>query len=275
MSISVLSWNICWECMISDIPTKISMPCINLKKKTGENICAKNVATIINESVGKHLYDFIALQEVASLDVIMSYSPDILQKMKIIQHKIFVKDHYVNLATFYNHNKYDVISVKVGNISRHIHSKINYEGRPYHIIFLSGKTNGKKYIFINLHNGHGISHEILEQNLSKDIHCNDKTHWNVIVAGDFNDNNIYDYWKGITPFKYSKIPSLKNIIVKCSTRPPLTCCSEKDLLQKVGLYGDYILISDGLKYIRKNHVPDVEMLQSSDHLPIKCILMEK
>jgi endonuclease/exonuclease/phosphatase family metal-dependent hydrolase len=98
----------------------------------------------------------------------------------------------------------------------------------------------------------------------------------VIVAGDFNDHGTQEFWRTGLMIKGQNVTS-KGI------QPPPTCCTPmagNTLLRSPSnntdtLYGDYILISDGLRYRQGNRIPpqfniDAMSNPTSDHLPIEA-----
>ena len=123
-------------------------------------------------------------------------------------------------------------------------------------------------------------------------------------------DNFRNYWKGIKPFSqlskstYSVVNGLRNVNVstKKLIPPPKTCCTGRvfirnphianatnvkmqktteeakaakdNITDREGdkLYGDYILISDGLKYVDDVKIVDNQMNPSSDHLAVTCTI---
>ena len=307
MELNILCWNICWGCMSSNDKSKhdstaktLAQQCYNLRidDSSNKNICLSNVVELID----KKNYDFIGLQEATKWQEIYN---DISYKDNLgyVHHYIMNdKNAKIELATFYNKKQFKVLAVKTGNLNT------TNDVRPYHIIFLQNNTVQPEdnYILINLHNGHGIPKNDLETKLSKDINnaynnfttqdenkytfspntkeyditgiINDKI-FKIIVMGDFNDHGNHEYWKGLQPFKNTNFDNLKNIIVKSTETPPLTCCTGNTTLRSKSsnndtLYGDYILINDKLSYQVKMKIPDDYDADkyTSDHLPIETTL---
>jgi hypothetical protein len=160
------------------------------------------------------------------------------------------------------------------------------------------------FIFINLHNGHNISKDLLIENLSYNLNnvfnvigtsqnindadmYSDKyrindikkfindNNFHVIVAGDFNDHEKIDYWNELKIFNKSGIPKLSEISVSSQSfePPPKSCCQTKRVNTNDPFYGDYILISENLKYIINNKIQDDfdqnhNKYPTSDHIPI-------
>ena len=213
-----------------------------------------------------------------------------------------------DLITFYNSRIYKLLFFKTDTLLKN--------DRPVHILFLKNLINNKNLIVINMHSYHyknnekkeldkilsnklNIKNDILGIIVNKDSKNKnykninyknninkinkeilDLKNPNIIIMGDWNDHKNYDYWKSFKPFKYTKINQIKNIIVK-SSKPPKTCCVGKKSLRpdtKDKLYGDYILISDNLKFKKKNFIPknydlfDAYKFPTSDHLPVKAII---
>jgi hypothetical protein len=283
-SIKVLSWNICWQAMKGE--AKGSAPilgavCARTKfnRITKLNECSTNVSKLIDSLIID--YDFIAIQEAAKWEQIYNQSKK-LQAMGYVHHRIGSSS---DLVTFYNKNKYEAKAVVSYTI---IHNA--KRGRPYHIIYLQHRITLEFYIFINLHNAVGVTKDDLERQLSSRFHKFfeitkteqkhaeqlkkriqprwSKTNYNVIVAGDFNDQGLMNYWQGLYPFKHTNIPILKDILVKCEPEPPKTCCRERENTNPPYI-GDYILVNSSLAIEKNNYIPKSEHLfPSSDHLPI-------
>jgi len=232
----ILTWNVNWKMM--------------LKRENMDNV----VATIT-----KDVYDLIAIQEAKNWETIWRKSN---LQMGYIHHYITHNGYQVDLVTFYN-PKYKVLAVKTGQI---------IAGRPYHIIYFTYRN--ANYIFINIHNGHGVLKSTLERALNTEMYdvvdlsvysnTNFKnvnemptrkmvkpTNPHIIAVGDFNDDG-YHYWKKL------KICN----IIKADNPPP----------QTRGVYSlDYVLISDNLQYAIENRVVK-PVLPASDHLPVMSII---
>jgi hypothetical protein len=284
----VLSWNISWGAMAGIDNKDISAKYLAYNKCYKEalnqnkpNWCMNNVITfLINLDNDFH---FIGLQEAHKWQ-------DIFNKLNISKNNIFgvinTTSGVAELATFYRHDLYTVIKMIEGCILK--------KGRPYHIIIFQHNITKKYYIIINLHNGHGNNTSILEYQLSKNINdlsdelINRK--FKIIALGDFNDNNKYDYWKGIKPFNNLNKninDELKNTKLSYKKRPPKTCCIGKtSIRKKLGndkMIGDYILINNRFSHIElliPNPNPNIKngleynanINPTSDHLPIIAII---
>jgi hypothetical protein len=266
--------------------------CHDLHEKTKQNTCLLNVANFIDKEC--HDYDFIGTQENGNWEELNSAS-NTLSKMGYIVH--LTNKGMVKFVTYYNPDRYTLLGGKVGDL---IIPSPKEEGRPYQILFFVDKQTKKDILFINVHNSHnngrtriktnfrdiasgfmmkkGEQSINLESNYGNDDITSlikDKTFY-VMMTGDHNDHgNIKEskYWKGIKPFELSNYPNLKNI--KLSTNnvePPFTCC-DTTRKKKNGdfRYGDYILISDNLKFIKNNTISTIEYdsdnYPTSDHLP--------
>jgi hypothetical protein len=281
---NVLSWNICWQAMKGE--AKGSAPILGAKcagtefnSRTKLNECSTNVSKLIDSLIID--YDFVAIQEAAKWEEIYKQSKK-LQAMGYVHHRIGSSS---DLVTFYNKNKYEAKAVVSYTI---IHNA--KRGRPYHIIYLQHRMTLEFYIFINLHNAVGVTKDDLERQLSSKCHKFfeitkteqkhaeqlknriqprwSKTNYNVIVAGDFNDQGSMNYWQGLFPFKHTNIPILKDILVKCEHEPPKTCCRERENTNPP-YNGDYILVNSSLAIEKNNYIPKSEHLfPSSDHLPV-------
>ena len=149
--IDILSWNVCWGCMSSNSSSKYDITAKELAQhcetlNTGNNVCLNNVVKIINNK----FYDFIGLQEIVGWNEMITKSPR-LQNMGFVHSTVTtVPEKKIEFITFFNHNRFNLLFAKQGNIDPD-----NLEGRPYHILFLTDKSDGKQYIIVNLHNGKG------------------------------------------------------------------------------------------------------------------------
>jgi hypothetical protein len=294
--INVLSWNVSWGAMEgsgNDVTAAwLGEECKKTSTTNSLNECANNVIRFIDELKDK--YDFIAIQEASKWDIIHTNS-NILKTMGYV-HSMAGPEH---LVTFYNKDKYKIIAVNNNSISKN--------GRPYHILYLQNKKDNEFYIFINLHNlkGNNMSLDRLEYILSNKfntfkvvnteyINYTDyqqlptinqlnwnQTKYNVIVAGDFNDADVKNYWRGLRPFKKTNITNIENILVGCNNvEPPKTCCKmTKHTIPNMN--GDYILVNDTLEIIHNNFIPNKNLpllsqsSLSSDHYPISISLKPK
>ena len=265
MSLNILTWNISFGAMTGDIRDTTSMPLPVVCKNKGTfnevgkkefTQCLLNVVDTIDESAKSKLYDlskpydFVALQEASNWDIIFSKSIELQRMDGFVNHLADLED----MATFYDSSKYTLLAVKVGNL-------LPGNGRPYQILFLQNKQDNSYYIFINLHNGHKISKEELEEKLSTDLHkgfipeshqisfgntfelkdisdiINGKD-FKVIVSGDFNDQGRHNYWKELRPFSGTTFVNLKELAVKATAIPPNTCCAPIKLPEVKELYYD-------------------------------------
>jgi endonuclease/exonuclease/phosphatase family metal-dependent hydrolase len=295
-TINVLSWNVSWGAMEgsgNDVTARwLGEECKKTTITNNLNECANNIIKFIDEL--KDNYDFIAIQEASKWDTIHKKSK-ILKTMGYV-HSIAGPEH---LVTFYDKDKYKIIAVN--------NKKMSKNGRPYHILYLQNKKDSEFYIFINLHNrkDNNMSLNELEKILSKEFNTFklvntaninyaeyekitttnqlnwNQTKYNVIVAGDFNDANIKNYWRGLRPFKKTNITNIENILVGCNNdEPPKTCCKmTKHTIPNMN--GDYILVNDTLEIIHNNFIPNKnspllsQSSLSSDHYPILISLKPK
>jgi hypothetical protein len=330
-SISVLTWNICFGCMYSNKLSKNDITAYTLattcEKKSNENnlkenICLNNVVQFIKESS----YDFICLQEATNWDLIYGQLTTLYPTMSYIHNKVpisFNSSSYSDLVTFYDSSKFKIEYIKADNLTPGSIA-VRGDGRPYHILFFKEIATNEKFIVINLHCQHHWTIDKLERVLSNDLaNCVDLTSstlysfrdvdtmpntdttayilsnaskFNVIIMGDFNDQNrgnllIGNFWKGMSPFKYidpsldDHLSSLKNIILKTMIEPPITCCAGTSNLrprEKDIHFGDYILIDySKLNFTtggtNPNKIPDVGNLiydafitPTSDHIPVEA-----
>lgn len=297
--IRVLSYNTCWGCMLGNkqglfnsTAKALAKKCIKprTQKSAGGHgkSCLQTVADHIDNSSPDHLLDFVGTQESANWEKLQR-SSRVLRKMTAIHH--LTSNGIVHLVTFYNHRRWRLDAVKVGDLIHTAPDSNKPEtGRPYHILYLTDRTDTtQKYIVINLHNGHQGGADRLIRNLSKNpdsaitdiangkeletkiekaiyrqVITGQKFH--VIMMGDFNDGNKEKYFKGIRPFAKSGISELKALRVSSQgITPPRTCCTPSSgtnhIRQGLGiqvkpeLNGDYILISDNLEYVEPTYIP--------------------
>ena len=304
------------------------------------NVCFSLMANIANYNNIKKVFNNVAT-EFGPLDLVGIQEPannwwHLINETPALNSLSFVhsREARAHLISLYNPKKFNLDAFIPSDIR--LKGKNTPQGRPSHILFLTHISSGKKYIFINIHNGHGDDYKHLEEELSKKIVKNlDPTH-SVIISipgynnyhGEKNDpkdpkpvipydpnlplnrhqinyiptmqktdyssiisSNTYDIiFMGDTNFSSVNIwhKSLKftplrhmNINVDVSSNnipPPQTCCS--DLRIKIGddtQIGDYILISDKLKYeitnvIPRSFNPDSRIFPTSDHLPVVSVI---
>lgn len=285
-TISVLTWNICFGCMYADkrsdldkTAKNIALRCKNYNTEHNTNICLNNVVDFITEQN----HDFICLQEATRWN-------EIVEKVKLkrnigyVHHKLISED----MITIYNSDIYRLIYVKDG--------KLSIKGRPFQISFFKNKI-GEIFVIINIHNKHYKYNEddkdnviiqakknlidaLTENNLyyinadfnieliniekekKEDITTfinENKNKFNLVIMGDFNDNDI-NYWMGINLF---------DKMLKSNIKPPKTCCHFK-----IKLIGDYVLIdTDRLEFIIENKSEDkfrnvANETLTSDHIPV-------
>jgi len=297
--IHVLSYNTCWGCMLGNkrglfnsTAKALAEKCMKTrtKKSSGGSVrsCLQTVADHIDNASPDHPLDFVGTQESANWEKLQR-SSRVLRKMSAIHH--LTSNGIVHLATFYNHRRWQLNAVKVGDLIHKAPGSNKPEtGRPYHILYLTERTDPtQKYIVINLHNGHQGGADRLIRNLStnpdravtgladgKELETKPENaiyrhviagqKFRVIMLGDFNDGNKAKYYKGIRPFAKSGISELKDIVVSSQgITPPRTCCTPSvgtsDIRTGLGKQAkpernsDYILISDGLEYVEPTHIP--------------------
>lgn len=308
MSIRVLTWNVSFGAMTGLDLDRTSIPLpetcrsklITDDKGLSVTQCLINVVETIDSSAISKTYDFVALQEVSNWNIIFSKSKELQRMGGYVHHLGDLED----MATFYDKQKYTLLAVKVGNL-------VPGNGRPYQILFLQNKLDNNYYIFINLHNGHGISKKELESKLSDNLHTaikpdinhlsfgkpNDveeditdiinKKNFKVIMAGDTNDHGKHNYWNKLQPFSKTNFENLNKLIVKSTLEPPKTCCAPINLPDKKvpirknieddTMHGDYIIFSENLSVVVNNRVLEgfninAKEFPTSDHLPVEIIL---
>ena len=305
--------------------------CYSLMSKPANFI---NIQKVFNDASGEfgHL-DLVGIQEPSNNWWELISTTPALQSLSFI-HSREVNEHMVSL---YNHLKFTLDAFIPSDIR--LKGKTNPQGRPSHILFLTHNLTGKKYIFINIHNGHGGDYKHLEEELSRkvDTKGNDPAHRVIIpIPGEnnyhgekndpndpkqkipynpnlpFNRNqpnyiprlknnpvnystiiasNTYDIifmgdtnfphvniWDKSLDFKPLRFMGIDVSVSAENTQPPNTCCSTSR--QKIGddtQIGDYILISDKLKYeitnvIPKTFNPNSRIFPTSDHLPVVSVI---
>jgi len=308
MSIRVLTWNVSFGAMTGSDLDRSSLPLpqvcsrkfITDDKGLSVTQCLMNVVETIDSSVSSSPYDFVALQEASNWNIIFSKSIELQRMGGFIHHLGDLED----MATFYDKQKYILLAAKVGNL-------VPGNGRPYQILFLQNKQDNNYYIFINLHNGHGITKEVLEKRLSANLDRGIKPNINhlsfgkpndieedisdiingkdfkVIMAGDTNDHGRRNYWRELRPFSKTIFGNLQNLIVKSTIEPPKTCCAPINLKEKQvpirrdimadTMLGDYVIFSENLSVLVNNRVLETfninaEVFPTSDHLPVEIVL---
>ncbi len=305
--IKVLTWNVSFGAMSGSEKDASARPLPLHCKSKGKHSdpynegkiyteCLNNVVNLIDASGSERNYDFIALQEASKWKIMFDNSEELKRAGGYIHHIGKSEE----MVTFYDVNKYTLLAVKVGNLVE--------GGRPYQILFLQGNDHNF-YIFINLHNGHGITKDELQQKLSNNLKdafkfTGSKTKENileseqkdnisdiingkvfkVIVAGDFNDDGE-NYWQELQPFKYTTYSNLKDILVNAKIKPPNTCCVPSFFNEFIRIndkqdnqIGDYILVNDKMSVVIDNMVVpqftyNADAIPTSDHLPVEILLL--
>lgn len=257
--IRVLSYNVCWGCMLGNskgmfnsTAKALAEKCMKTKKATSKRHqpCIQTVADHIDYASPDYHLDFVGTQESANWSKLQR-SSRVLRKMTAVHH--LTSNGVVHLATFYNPKRWRLDAVKVGDLLHTLPDRTKPEtGRPYHILYLTDmtaqSTDDNKYIVINIHNGHQGGAKRLIRNLSanparavtlaggkelekqteKDIYNSViKGHkFRIIMMGDFNDGDKDQYYKGLRPFSQSGISELKALQVSSQgIAPPSTCCT--------------------------------------------------
>ncbi|VBB19042.1 endonuclease/exonuclease/phosphatase family protein [Yasminevirus sp. GU-2018] len=312
LPIKVLTWNVCWGCMSADHTSKHDMTAYNLSTKcendrvtnAGQHVCLPNVVDSIDTFTES--YDFVALQEAKNWEDIQNQSNK-LKVMGVVHHALYIgpaKNVKVDLVTFYNRNRYRLLALKTGNV-------VPGDGRPFHIALFSDLASGERVIFINVHNGHGVSRSALEAKLasfsegvdvstlpsgpmqgvvkdadkavvlsiSKLVEFDKPT--TVILAGDLNDHANIGYWRGLNLFSSDPVKNIQNTLIKSSTEPPKTCCNPwgngpiRSGKNQEKTLGDYIIASlthDLSQKTPDNFEYDANKKPTSDHLPVEAVL---
>ena len=160
--IVAISYNVCFGCMssnensVNDVTSEtLSQLCVAEAIAKDKNVCLNNVQTVF-ENVKKEFgpIDLVGIQESSKWDEIIDTPA--LKDLLYIHHKEVFED----MVSLYNYQKFKLDAIIIGNLHE-------TQGRPYQILFLTHKLTDKKYIFINIHNGHKKHYKILEESLSK------------------------------------------------------------------------------------------------------------
>lgn len=313
------------RCHFDKTAAKIACTCANLYESTnGRYSCARNNYRFFEETM--KIYgdlDIIALQEAHNWSNIYNPLSQRQRNLGVINTVVYSNGLPIDIATFYNCDKIEPKYIYVGDVDNN--------GRPYHIILAKClNTNSAKngIIIINIHNSHHHNKYDLEKILSdriirylpfkcssnmnnyigigiddmvpidNTVNTHDFINWDrynkIIFAGDTNihTNRYKDLHNaGFTPFKYSGISSIKNIVVSSGMfdypqiSPPRSCCvgynKIRSNLNEDFASGDYILIGGKLHYnsspnsiipanmfIPSTYVADAKWAPQSDHIPI-------
>ena len=159
----ILTWNICWGCMSSDKTSKndrtakaLAEYCFKKKEETEKNVCLDNVSSVINNKP----YDIIALQETMHWKILYE-NLRIENKCYInlsIENKFKIG---VNITTFYNNFKFELIKVFFGIINDDLG-----DVRPFQFILFKNRNTSEFFYFINLHNAHSTEKETVERKIN-------------------------------------------------------------------------------------------------------------
>ena len=202
--IVAMTYNVCFGCMYSDIElddkgnvTKTGTGVYDVtsreliktctdKKNANENknnVCLSNIQDVFKKAkLNFNGLDLVGIQEASNWDKLIEKSP--LLDLAYINHKVESAD----MVSLYNKTKFNLDAFIVGNLSKEefISTKTNLktdkrpfgilnidytrtcDGRPYQLLFLTYKSSNKKYIFINIHNGHDNDRKKLIQALAKE-----------------------------------------------------------------------------------------------------------
>lgn len=198
--------------------------CYSLMSKPANFINIQKVFNDASREFG-HL-DLVGIQEPSNNWWDLISTTPALQSMSFIH----TREAHEHMVSLYNHLKFTLDAFIPSDIR--LKGKTNPQGRPSHILFLTHNLTGKKYIFINIHNGHGGDYKHLEEELSRkvDTKGNDPAHRVIIPIpgennyhGEKNDPNdpkpIIPYNPNL-PFNNKQpnyIPKLKNNPVNYST----------------------------------------------------------
>jgi len=203
--IVAMTYNVCFGCMYSDMEFDDDDNVIKkgtgvfdvtsreliktCTKKTNDeadkhNVCLSNIQTVFEKAKTEfNGLDLVGIQEASNWETLIAKSP--LSDLAYINHKVESAD----MVSLYNTTKFKLDAFIVGNLSKEefISTKTNLktdkrpdgilntdytrtcDGRPYQLLFLTHKSSiNKKYIFINIHNGHNNDRQKLIQALAKE-----------------------------------------------------------------------------------------------------------
>ena len=308
--LTILSYNISGGSLVGNTQDKtstlLSRYCID--PYTKQSTCLENIKKYINL---KNSYSFVGLQSIAEIENIIKHTS--------IRNMSTTDDGYLEggIITFYDPKRFKLINSILDTLTP---LKEDTEiVRECNILFLKEKTHSDNlYIVVNLHAGYfnegfydNDSLELLlsniitkssirfensntKQNSKKDntIILPDLNNIYLIMMGTWNDSINTNYWKGISPFKYTGISKLKNLTAKLHNQPPFTCCVGRDSIRsprnknKDNISSDYIIYSNNLITSKnnngisiENYIPqqksDSTLNPSSNHLPIMAKLLHK
>ena len=291
----------------------LALKCQADKTATGDNKCATNITNNIYNAFKYNTtstdMDILALQESTNWRLIYD-------SLKATEYNYLGYIHHLTdtgtgavaeLCTMYNKHKFKLLSVITGDACK---------GRPYQIIRFMWIAMQRELIVINIHNTHGncnkhltdiLNNNSVQQKFTKFTDGNldagllnpalkpvdkpPKPHAippYIIFMGDTNDHGSINLWdrriNGGTGFV--PLQEYKQKVSNQSERPPVaSCCipsgGSHGLRESVGndrLYGDYVLISDNLKYNIQNIVPSSHINHNatkhpaSDHLPVLSVI---
>ena len=166
-SIKVLTYNLCWGCMVADKTSTFDSTAFPLATtcetlRTGNNnqhVCLQNIADFIDKTCKD--YDFIGTQENGNW-VELNNASSVLKGMGYVAH--LTDNGNVKFVTYYNTDKYTLLGGKAGDLTI---AKSSEQGRPYHILFLEDNNTKKNIIFINVHNSHNKGRKRILQNFKE------------------------------------------------------------------------------------------------------------
>ena len=107
----------------------------------------------------------------------------------------------------------------------------------------------------------------------------------IIFLGDTNDHGKFKLWRGFNPL--SEYPGSEGKVSNQSNKPPVkSCCAPVGNSSRIRTnpnqedfaYGDYILATPNLRFLKNNIIPtqginhDASLYPASDHLPVLSIL---
>ena len=247
-NIKILSWNVSWEAMTSNLTGQFAI-CGKSKSKKS---CNHNIITNIYKTIKKFKPDIMGFQEAAKYN-------DIIDQIDM---KIY--DYFVNksdkeyMLTIWNKNLFTLISNYFHEFS---------SGRPFCIIILKHMQTDKIICLINIHAGHesnsqenifNIINKFIANKLDSKL---EKKISRVIMFGDFNRNPFddktsnYDIIIGDSVFNLNRMDLKEN-----------TCCNIKGITHN----SNYDHVLDSVYTVKRQLINKEKYyaIPASDHIMI-------
>lgn len=169
----IISWNVCFGCMLSNDKSVHDRTAIVIATKckddshvaNGRNVCLNNVVNVLKSGN----YDIICLQEATNWKNIF-HELNTHTDYYYASNSVNINDDtFSEIVTFYNKNKFKLLYAKNGDVHESRQLSRHHDARPYQILFFNEIASGKQIVTINIHNGHGITKDVLERTISRDI----------------------------------------------------------------------------------------------------------